>query len=294
MFAILPVRDYGDVIGDTIAVASRWATRIFVLDNGSIDDTIDIVQRAARDLENVEFLGVDKRPWSYGFYAVIYNKVKKYARPGDWWYRLDADEFVVGDPRDTLRAVRPPYDTVRASFYSYYFTAADLAAYESDPEGWTHIPLFERIRWYRNDWAEPRFVRHRRFMRWVDRGWRDGPFRVAPELVPLRHYQYRSPVQIEHRLALRATKAEWPHEAPEYQAQFARSMFLPPAPDAPEWHRFIADVELLDYDDGGPLRARPELLPARPPLRGNPRRTLELVVAATPLYRPLVRLRDRV
>jgi hypothetical protein len=294
VLAVLPVRDYADVIADTLATASRWVDRIFVLDNGSSDGTIDIVQQVARELDNVEFLGVDERPWSYSFYALIYNKAKRFARPGDWWYRLDADEFLVADPHETLARVAEPYDTVWGSFFNYYFTPSDLAAYEADPERWLRIPLFERVRWYRNDWAEPRFVRHRRLMRWVDGGWREGAHCVAPVLVPVRQYRYRSPAQIEHRLALRSSKDEWEYERPEFQLQYTRPLFPAPAPDAPAWHRMIADPETLDFDDGRqPLRHRAEYLPPIPPMHGATVRVLDRAAALTDLYPHVLRVRQK-
>lgn len=291
VFAIMPVRDYADVVADTLATASPWVTRIFVLDNGSLDGTVDIVRQCARELGNVEFLGVDERPWSYAFYALVYQGAKQHAKPGDWWYRLDADEFLVEDPRPLLDRVKPPYDTVWGSFYNYYFTPSDLTAYEADPDAWLDKPLFERIRWYRNDWAEPRFVRHTRFMQWNDTGWRQGGFNVATTMVPVRQYRYRSPAQIEHRLALRASKSEWAYETPEYQHQFEKPLFPDPPAGAPAWHRMIADPETLDYDDGGPLRERPEFLPPVPPLHSSVRRLLGRIAAATPLYEHLAAMR---
>lgn len=293
VYALTPVRDYADVIEDVLTTAAAWATRVFVLDNGSTDGSREIVERVAAEHDNVEFLGVDERPWSYGYYSVVYQKAKSIAAPGDWWYRLDADEFAVGDPRELLARVAPPYDTVFGSFFCYYFTEPDKEAYERDPVGWNARPLADRIRWYRNDWAEARFVRHRRFMRWDRAGWREGAFNVYPEMVQIRHYQYRSPEQIQQRVTFRASKPAWFYEQPDYQEQFERPLFLTPEPGAPAWHRMIADLTQLDFDDGGELKPRRELLPAIPPLHGSARRVLGRIAASTPIYPSLVDLRDR-
>src|SRR5690348_8173678 len=112
VFAIVPVKNYADVIDEVLTAASRWVTRVFVLDNGSDDGSVDVVRAAADRLPNVEFLGVDERPWSYAYYARIYQRAKSIARPGDWWYRLDADEIAVGDPREVLATVDGRFDTV--------------------------------------------------------------------------------------------------------------------------------------------------------------------------------------
>lgn len=290
----MPVRDYEDVIEDTLTTASAFAERIFVLDNGSVDGTVGIVERLSRRLTNVEYLGVDRHPWNYGYYARIFQRVKSVARPGDWWYRLDADEFVVGDPRATLARVTKPYDAVFGNLFSYYFTDADLADYEADPTGWTSFPLFDRVRYYRNDWAEVRFVRHRRLMRWVDTGWPEGPLNVAPEMVPIRHFQYRSPTQIEQRLALRQGRSIWALEQAGYQDPVVRRLFIETSPGDPDWYRMIVRSALVDHDDGhSALRHRPDMAPPPPPLRGRVYRTVSRALAITPLYVRLLRAAGR-
>lgn len=284
------MKNYADVLDEVLESAASWATRIYVLDNGSTDGSIEVAERAAARLENVRFLGQDVQPWSFGYYATVYQSAKSSAGPVDWWYRLDADEMAVEDPRPLLAAVAPEHDTVWGSFYCYYFTPDDLEAYERNPAAWLSRPVADRVRWYRNDWAEPRFVRQRRFMRWKHEGWRDGSLNPAPEMVPIRHYRYRSPEQIADRLGLRMDQQAWSFETSEFQQQFTRQIFLPPVPGAPAWHRMLADRTMLDLDDGGPLRPRSEFLPTLPAPHGRLFRAIDATLASTPFHRPVAAL----
>lgn len=49
-FALLPVRDEADIIGQCLDHALRWADEIYVFDTGSVDNAWEIVQEfASRD-----------------------------------------------------------------------------------------------------------------------------------------------------------------------------------------------------------------------------------------------------
>src|SRR3712207_3029361 len=99
--------------------------------------------------------------------------------------------------------------------YQYHLTDLDVLAYEREPFAWSQRRLQDRIRWYTNDWTETRFVRHASAGAWTDTGWPEGPLRTALATVPIRHYQYRSPEQIDRRLAVRRATSIFPHEKRE-------------------------------------------------------------------------------
>ena len=49
-FALLPVRDEADIIGQCLDHAMRWADEVYVFDTGSVDNAWEIVQEfASRD-----------------------------------------------------------------------------------------------------------------------------------------------------------------------------------------------------------------------------------------------------
>lgn len=270
------VRDEADIVEATLTAATAWADRIFVLDNGSEDGTYEILRAVASRHPKQIAVDRDDRVFTDGIRATVYAAHRREARPGDWWCRLDADEFAVGDPREVLARVPTSFDRVVGSQFKFYLTREDATAYAADPETWLLRPVPERIRWYRNDWAEIRFARHRRRMRWVDTGWPAGSSRVFPERVPFRHYQYRSPDQIERRLHVRAQSAEWTHERTWNRREDA--LFITPSPDEPTWYARLAQTDLLDYDNGeDPLVARPGLLPPIRAPRGRARAVLDRV-----------------
>ena len=71
VFAIMPVRDYADVVADTLATASPWVTRIFVLDNGSLDGTVDIVEESGVLPGERSYWGASHRLLIADFYASL-------------------------------------------------------------------------------------------------------------------------------------------------------------------------------------------------------------------------------
>lgn len=280
VLAIMVVRDEADIVEETLTAAASWADRIFVLDNGSEDGTFDILRAVAARHPDRIAVDRDARLFTDGIRATVYAAHRHEARPGDWWCRLDADEFVVGDPREVLARVPAAFNRVVGSQFKFYLTRDDASAYAADPKAWLQRPVRDRVRWYRNDWAEIRFARHRRLMRWVDTGWPSGTPRVFPERVPFRHYQYRSPAQIERRLRVRAQSIEWTHESAWTGSD--GGLFITPAPDEPDWYSRLAPTSLLDYDDGeSPLVARPQLLPEIRPPRGGVYAALDGVLSLT-------------
>ncbi|HUC36589.1 MAG TPA: glycosyltransferase family 2 protein [Acidimicrobiales bacterium] len=259
VFSIMVVKNEVDVLRECVLSAAEWSHSIHVLDNGSTDGSWEELQQLSGEIPNVEVVGRDPARFSDAVRARIFGAARSEARPGDWWWRLDADEFPE-DPRPLLAEVPSRFDTVHASYFQYYLTASDVAERARDPETWDRRPVTERLRWYRNDHAARRAVRHLRWMRWRDTMWPEGVASVFPERARLRHYKYRSPAQIETRLRIRMEVAEtFPHE------QQGLDIFEEAPPGSPIWRQRLARTDMLDYDDGTTgLTERPELLPGLP------------------------------
>ncbi|MGA9858824.1 MAG: glycosyltransferase family 2 protein, partial [Solirubrobacteraceae bacterium] len=178
---------------------------VYVLDNGSTDGTWDVVQELARELPAVVPWKSERTPFSDALRAGIYREFRSASQPGDWWCRLDADEFYIDDPRVFLQRVEEMYDVVWTANFSYYFTDKDAALYAATPELYgDDVPIEQKIRYYVNHWSEPRFFRFRQGIVWnEDEGF--PAFVYTSPAYPVRmwqkHFPYRSPLQIERRLS---------------------------------------------------------------------------------------------
>lgn len=292
------VKDEVDVIEETLTAAAAWSTRIYVYDNGSTDGTWDRVRAlAGREPAIVPFRS-DDAPFSDDLRAKLFRAFAPEARTGDWWCRLDADELYVDDPRTFLARVGPGCGSVWTAPLSYYFTDADAQRYEQDPTAFADgVPVRDRCRYYLNHWSEPRFFRHRRGMVWLEG---DGGFPgamwtlpVHPERIRVQHFPYRSPEQIERRLAAR--RATW--EQGEFQHEdvgdFAASVagirsagaFVArqgPSDNRPTWRDRVVPAGALDHDaHDGSYVMNPALMPSLPaplPRREVARRRLRRTV----------------
>lgn len=204
------VRDEADVLGYTLDSALRWAHAIYVCDNNSSDGTWELLQEYASRHPQLVLVDRDTGVFREALRGETTNKVTSEARPGDWWCRLDADEIYFDDPRDFLARVAPRHAVVYCASMQYYFTDVDLAAYERDPSLYTEQWKPERMRYFLTNWSEPRFVRHVPGVEWIEAwpaGWEK--MRATPKRIRLRHYQYRSPPQIERRIRTRMANTEW-------------------------------------------------------------------------------------
>jgi hypothetical protein len=178
-----------------------------VLDNGSTDGSFDVVEQLATEHPGrVLPWGVERGPFRRSLRAVMYDELRLELGPDDWFLQLDADEFLMEDPRPKLaEAGRQGYDRVSTWQAQFQFTEADLRDWEAGRDDGSR-PVCERRRWFKVDWREGRFFRNR-----ADRRW-EGETQTLPDWAqrtarwhPVnRHYQYRDPEQIQRRLDVRA------------------------------------------------------------------------------------------
>lgn len=204
IYCIGIVKDEDDIIGDVLLDASKWADRIYIVDNGSSDNTVEVIQSVVARTTNVEFLGVDNEPYTHGSFGKIFNRVSHISKPGDWWGRLDADEFYIDDPREFLSALPVSVDHVWSASCQFYMTDIDYLHYKNDPEVFLDTPLDQRFRYYSNNWSETRFAKHTSYFDWpVTTGWPDYMVACSNKRIRLRTYQYRTPEQIVKRLLIR-------------------------------------------------------------------------------------------
>jgi hypothetical protein len=279
--ALCVMKNEADVIQETLLDALRWCDQIYVLDNGSEDGSWERVQRLASGNSGIILAGQELGPFHDGIRAQIYNRFKEQASPDDWWCRLDADEFHVGNPREILETTPRHYFSIWSASISYYFTDSDLARYEANPNLFSDaVPVAEKCRFYLNHWSEPRFFRHDPTAHWRPS---DGGFPLAvwtnpaaPSRIPIKHFAYRSPSQIQKRLDARrtapGTRSAFSHEmVSDWSQSVARiretGRFTGTPGDMPtSWRARVVPAEALDFDaHNGLLVINDHLMPAIPP-----------------------------
>jgi glycosyltransferase involved in cell wall biosynthesis len=201
--ALLPVREEADIIGQCLQHMLQWADAIYVFDTGSIDNTWEIVQEfAARDKRVIP---MRKEPVYFSetrLRGYMFHIARKQMRDSDWVLRVDADEFHHIAPPDFVKNCMWKHETV--AYHQYY----DFQLLRSEVDKWDRgeetladraRPIEDRRRHYTvSVYSEPRLCRYRETMQWpptVSFPYNAGF--VARERLPIRHYPYRDPVQLE-------------------------------------------------------------------------------------------------
>jgi glycosyltransferase involved in cell wall biosynthesis len=234
--ALLPVRDEGDIIGQCLAHLLKWADAIYVFDTGSVDETWEIVQKAARRDQRVVPLGQKPVYYSEGsLRGWMFDQARGNMREGDWFLRVDADEFHHVPPPEFVRSRLKPNETI--AYHQYY----DFALRQSEADDWEagresiadrKRPIEERRQWYTvSVYSEPRLCRYRESMKWPPGA--TFPFNagfVARERLPIRHYPHRDPQQLDRRCRLRAIMTA---DRENYTS------FRPPHWVLPVWREFV-------------------------------------------------------
>jgi glycosyltransferase involved in cell wall biosynthesis len=238
--ALALVKNEADVIGQSLAAAAAWADAIYVFDNGSDDGTWEIVGDVAATHPNVMPSIQDATPYSQSLRRVLFERYRR--EPGDWWGFLDADEFYIDDPRQFLAAVPERFGEVWNASFEYYFTDVDAARYDEDPAAYADdVPVGDKCRYFINNWSELRFFRDTEQVYWNEgHGSPDGLDPVYANRIRLKHYQYRSPQQIQRRIDSRREALE--------RGSFLHEML-------PDWKHAILHPLEVDFETASPRYA---------------------------------------
>jgi len=238
LFGTLVVQDEGDIIEELLGSLAELDAfdAIFFFDLGSEDDTFE---RA------MPFDGLLHAPQRID--AIYTNRLRselifrnrRHYRVGDWLALIDADEFYENDPRDLIRlAVDEDADSVLTYQAEFWFTDSDL---QNLPNEDVTRPIRERRHHYLIDWSEARFFRYGSESQ-------SGLSAVSPcsQRLLNRHYQYRTPSQIERRIRTRRKNQQ------RSIGMEGRSEWLHVQSD--DWRDYLVPHRLCQYDDGGELR----------------------------------------
>jgi glycosyltransferase involved in cell wall biosynthesis len=235
--AILLAKNEADIIGYTLDAAAAWADCIYVFDTGSTDDTWDIVQAAAKRHPQVVPWKYEARSYDDNLRGEVFRAMRANVGPADWWCKLDADEVYAEDPRPILAAAPRGHHVVWAIHVQYYLTETDVARFDLNDPRIPRIAEANRPRYYRANSSEQRFFRHRPRLDWSSGSWPRHLGVVHPRRILLRHFQYRSPQQVQSRLDIRRQAA-----AAGYR-NFSHSL-------QQSWREVIQPAAGLHYDDG--------------------------------------------
>ena len=257
--ALLPVRDEADIIGQCLTHLLTWADAVYVFDTGSVDESWEIVQDfASRDKrivplkkEPVFFSETRLRGW-------MFHQARSRMRDGDWFVRVDADEFHHIPPPEFVKTRMRPHET--AAYHQYYdfrLTESEVKAWDAGQETLADRarPIKERRRWFiPSVYSEPRICKYRSTMRWPPTV--SFPFNagfVARERLPILHYAHRDPVQLDRRCRLRAiimsdheNRSNWSHPELHHWVESEWRKFIVPD-DCPEKRLWQAGNDLPEF-----------------------------------------------
>lgn len=275
IFALCLVKDESDVIAQTLRAAATWSDAIYVFDNGSTDSTWATVRELALTQPGIVPDRQDSSPYDPSLRRLLFEAHREDAAEGDWWCILDADEFYIDDPRTFLASVPSRFDEVWAASFEYYFTEKDVERYERDPALYADdVPVEQKLRYYLNNWSEPRFFRHQRDLVWRQSDVPEDLGPAYPLRIRLKHFQYRSPHQIQKRVKTRLEPMArgrfvhemlpaWKQAVPAFRSTDFAASDLRHAPQT--WKDRVVDSSLLIEDlPGRDYVVTEDTLPAIP------------------------------
>lgn len=194
IYAAMCVKNEADIVRQTIERALQWVDVIFVIDNGSDDGTIDILNGFG---ERVVLLGSFYHEFREGLKSIPFNWVntsRVYPR-ADWWCIMDADEIYYENPRQFLSKVPPQFGRICTNTVEFIGLQEDMPPLA--PESYSHyIPL---------NWSASRFYRNLTSLKWSN--YKDnGPSGVGATYhsrIKVLHFPFRSISQIKKRMDIR-------------------------------------------------------------------------------------------
>lgn len=247
--AICLVKNDVDIVAHCLQTALQWADCVYVFDNGSTDGTWEAVKSI--ESERVIPWKSEAKRFREGLRSEVFNEFRNRSAKGDWWCRLDADEFyTIQDPRSFLAAVPPSCHVVWGIMVEYYLTHEDVESIDFQTAVEALLP---KLKYYKAAFSEPRFFRYRDRLEWIpDWSWPKHVGVVFRDRILYRHYKYRSPDQIRTRLATRQAAIEEGFEGWG-------------SVKVDSWEEKVCDRAHLSVDDGTEFHVDESILPQHMP-----------------------------
>jgi glycosyltransferase involved in cell wall biosynthesis len=237
----MAIRDEADIVRECLEHLATWCDAVHVLDTGSTDGTWDIIQDLARREPRIKPFDRQDIIFENDVRGMIFERVRHTFEPGDWVGRLDADEFYHIDPRQFIAEhVRPSEGRVFAQEYEFVVTQSEWDAWQRSgtPLDQPARSVVEARRAYVTDPVpEPRLFRFRRGMRWgVGHPNPFNPGLPAWHRIPVRHYRWRNPAQMQARCQLRATTVALSEHGEHWKKAELQSWIYPDDCDRIRWY----------------------------------------------------------
>lgn len=228
--SICVVKNEADIIEYCLEDAARWSDYIYVYDGESTDGTWEKV--LAMQSNTIIPWQRHNKVFQESLRAEVFNAFKHQAKEGDWWCRLDADEFYLESPRSFLAKVAQKIHVIWGVALEYYLTHDDHGALDFTQP----VPqLLPQLKYYKVENSEPRFFRHRSGLVWEHGSWPKHMGLVNKDRILYKHYKYRTPQQIQTRLDTRRESRErgftgWEHAIED------------------DWRKKLVNIQELKYD----------------------------------------------
>lgn len=251
IFGICLVKNEADIIEEVLIKASKWCDYILVYDNGSTDNTWLIVNDLAKDYPQVIPYKTKIQPYTDNLRNEVFNAYRHLSNEGDWWCKLDADEVYFDNPRNLLTRIPRHHHVVFNQSYQFYFTDVDLEEWKKNPDRYEKCKDYEALlSYYKCNWSEIRFFKYRKKLIWdSNSSWPKHIGIVAKERIKLKHYQFRSPKQIQDRLIQRQLAVSQGHNV--FAAYYSESSWEEKIQKASELNHvsegWVVDEKILPY-----------------------------------------------
>jgi hypothetical protein len=236
---IMLIRNEADILRYAMRENREWCNFVYVFDNGSTDGTWELLQELASVDERIIPFQQSDRPFRDSLRGEVFRAFRERACSGDWWCRLDADEVYIDSPREFLPQIPTSHHVVWSLHYQYYLTQNEAASFPTIGTGelLPEITAENRPRYFLVNASEARFFRHRSGLQWTgDDSWPLHMGLVSPKRIRLRHFQYRSPAQIQLRLETRRRAAS------QGYLHFGHSL-------ESRWEEKLEDPAKLNFED---------------------------------------------
>ena len=207
LIGLTTVRNEGDIVAQALDYAAERVNLLLIVDCGSDDDSVERIQEVCARHSNAVFLGAIGPHHSRQVKRHIWHLMRPVLGPRDWWMFADADEFVADDVHELIRASEREWaDHILSLHVNFYYTQREFDNWEAGRETLADRarPIEERRRFYRLHTSQIRLFRHLPWLRWnADTPYPTQLAKASSQRVEFRHFQYRDPVQIKNRIALR-------------------------------------------------------------------------------------------
>ncbi|MGL4670363.1 MAG: glycosyltransferase family 2 protein [Lactobacillaceae bacterium] len=251
IFAFMTVKNEADIVIETLLDAVKWADKIVIMDNMSNDDTWDKLIDFADKNEKIILWGRYGGKFHLSLRQVIFNDYRYLSSEGDWWCRLDGDEFYIDDPRDFLANLDDDIDCVYNASFQYYYTEDDFYREHNSLE--KQECVINRLVNYKCNHSEIRFIKDKADLCWPQYSeWPINIVNPSSKRIRLKHYQYRSLQQISERLKARKSKesgASFMHEKVTAEEWYTRRGFSIPDSEEFQSYRVVLKKDLESNHD---------------------------------------------